>query len=268
MNQRKDTPAQVIEPIAKASISHRFGCSAASYDRGAALQRHVGNRLLSLLPEQCDTLLDLGTGPGYFTGALNDRCQSLIGLDIAPPMLTFARERNLQHDVAWIAGDAEQLPLQSQTVDSIYSSLMLQWVHQLSNALTEAHRVLKPGGSLCFSTLLDGTLFELESAWRAVDDNQHINQFLTRDALELAIRQSGLNVSLCETVVHQIYYDNVIGLMRDLKAIGANQTANKSSGLMGRGTLTKLAAGYEKYRTDQGLSASYRVAYCVLTKSK
>jgi len=254
--------------IDKSKISDSFGSSAATYDSGAALQRNVGNRLLTLLPASCDTLLDLGTGPGYFTGALSDRCQSLIGLDIAPPMLAFARARNTVHDVAWIAGDAEQLPLGSASVGHIYSSLMLQWVHQLSRALSEAHRVLQPGGTLCFSTLLDGTLFELASAWQAVDDNEHVNRFLTRDELELAIKQSGLSFTFIEVKQHQLYYDNVISLMRDLKAIGANKTANKSNGLMARSSLKKLNVGYEKYRTSRGLSASYQVAYVVLTKSK
>lgn len=254
--------------VDKRSISKSFGNSAATYDKGAALQRSVGNHLLELVPHANKALMDLGTGPGYFSSALSDRSDMLIGLDIAPQMLEFAATRNPTLDVNWLCGDAEHLPLASQSIDTIYSSLMLQWVHNLSKALIEVARVLKPGGKLCFSTLLDGTLHELASAWRLVDDKQHINSFLTPDMLELAIKQSGLNIELIECKPHYLYYDNVISLMRDLKAIGANQTANKKSGLMGRSTLTKLEKGYALFRTKQGLTTTYQVAYCVLTKSK
>ena len=258
-------PEQMID---KQLISQRFGSSAASYDRGAALQRHVGNRLLTLLPERCQRLIDLGTGPGYFTSALDDRCGQLVGLDISPEMLKFARKRHHNESVMWVSGDAEQLPLATESVDAIYSSLMLQWVHQLSTALQEAARVLQPGGTLAFSTLLDGTLFELATAWQQVDDQRHINEFLTQSQLINAIDLSGLTLSHIEIKPHHLYYDDVLGLMRDLKAIGANQTSSKKRGLMGRATLKKLATGYAPFKTPNGLTATYQVAYCVLTKVK
>lgn len=256
------------EKIDKQAISQRFGASAASYDRGAALQRTVGNHLLNLTPAHSDILVDLGTGPGYFSSALDDRSSLLIGVDIAPSMLSFAAARNSERQIAWLAGDAEQLPFAAQCVDTIFSSLMLQWVHDLSQALTQAARVLKPNGQLCFSTLLDGTLGELATAWQMVDDKQHINRFLTEEMLVQAINNSGLKADSLEVKAHYLYYDNVLGLMRDLKAIGANQTARKNSGLMGRSALTKLQRGYEPFRTQQGLRTTYQVAYCVLRKSK
>jgi len=257
---------QSAQLINKQAISHRFGKSAASYDRGAALQRNVGNQLLQLLPVKIESLVDLGCGPGYFTSALAARSPTLLSIDIAPSMLEFARARNQLSQVMWLAGDAEQLPLQADSVDAIYSSLMLQWVHDLSAALKEAARALKPGGTLCFSTLLDGSLFELVNAWRLVDNHAHVNSFLTLEALMVALKDSGLELLSLDTKAHCLYYDSVIGLMRDLKAIGANQTSRTKAGLMGRSTLDKLATGYEKYRGEQGLSATYQVAYCVLTK--
>ncbi|NRA60584.1 MAG: malonyl-ACP O-methyltransferase BioC [Psychrobium sp.] len=255
--------------IRKSDISERFGASAQTYDRGAALQRAVGNHLLTLMPEQdkeLACLLDLGSGPGYFTSALNDRCQQLIGLDIAPKMLQFARQRNDALQVTWLSGDAEQLPLGSNTLSGIYSSLMLQWVHDLTRALIEAHRVLKPGAHMSFSTLLDGTLFELNEAWAHVDDKQHVNAFLSEVMLRQAISDSGLTLMSLTTKTQPVYYETVVGLMRDLKNIGASQTSQRGQGLMGRQALKKLAAGYEKYRSAKGLSASYQVAYCVLQK--
>lgn len=253
--------------INKQAISHAFASSAASYDSGAALQRRVGNQLLARL-KNVHCLLDLGTGPGYFTSALHDKSQQLIGLDIAPNMLRFAQQRNSQLNVTWLAGDAEQLPLANGCINGIYSSLMLQWVHQLSKALAEAHRVLQHGGQFVFTTLLDGTLFELAQAWTNVDDLQHVNTFLTQAVLAQVIANSDFELAALDVQPQTIYYDSVLALMRDLKAIGANQTAKHSQGLMGRSALKKLAQGYEPFRTTSGLSATYQVAFCTLVKSR
>lgn len=152
------------------------------------------------------------------------------------------------------------------SVDGIFSSLMLQWVHDLSKALREAYRVLSPGSEFNFSTLLDGTLFELVCAWQQVDNLQHVNTFLTKQVLEQIIDASEFELASFEQVPQTLHYDSVIALMRDLKAIGANNTANKNQGLMGRSALKKLGQGYEQFRTPAGLTATYQVAYCRLIK--
>jgi len=261
-DQQNLAPANAIE---KSKISAAFSNSAASYDSGAALQRRVGNKLLAQ-QQSVEHLVDLGTGPGYFTSALHDKSLQLTGVDIAPQMLAFAKERNQHLSVEWLLGDAEALPLEDGSVDGIFSSLMLQWVHDLSKALSEAYRVLSPGSEFNFSTLLDGTLFELVCAWQQVDDSQHVNTFLTKQVLEQIIDASEFELASFEQVPQTLHYDSVIALMRDLKAIGANNTANKSQGLMGRSALKKLDQGYEAFRTPAGLTATYQVAYCRLIK--
>lgn len=261
-NQYQLSPANAI---GKVKISAAFSNSAASYDSGAALQRCVGNKLLSQ-QSSVHHLVDLGTGPGYFTSALSDKSQRLTGIDIAPQMLSFAQQRNQHLPVDWLLGDAEALPLENNSVDGVFSSLMLQWVHDLSKALSETYRVLTPGSEFNFSTLLDGTLYELVYAWQQVDNLQHVNSFLTKQAISQIIADSEFELVSFEQVPQILYYDSVIALMRDLKAIGANNTATKNQGLMGRASLRKLNYGYDNFRTQQGLSATYQVAYCCLKK--
>ena len=114
-------PATAID---KQLISGAFSNSAASYDSGAALQRKVGNLLLEKLDNGAN-ILDLGTGPGYFTSALHDKCQQLSGIDIAPEMIEFAKNRNKHLPVTWMVGDAEMLPLEGKQLDAIFSSSLL-----------------------------------------------------------------------------------------------------------------------------------------------
>lgn len=254
--------------INKESIARCFGASAGSYDSGAALQRSVGHRLLSLTrPCAEGVLLDLGTGPGYFSAALADRCRQLIGLDIAPQMLEFAGARNARLDAWWLAGDAEHLPLASGSISGIFSSLMYQWTHDFGRALSEAHRVLRPGGQLALSSLVDGTLSELVNAWAGVDNHQHVNAFMPSAHLEQIIAQSGFKICHLEIKPQVIWYDDVVALMKDLKAIGANQTARSQRGLMGKEQLMLLKQGYEPYRVTGRLPATYQVVYAILEKN-
>ena len=258
---------KITDHIDKSVIADSFGASASSYDSGAALQRSVGNQLLSFTqPCHQGVLVDLGTGPGYFSTALNDRCGQYIGVDIAPKMLEFAKTRNRNNDMWWLTADAESLPLATASIDGIFSSLMLQWVHRLPSALAQAMRVLKSGGQFALSTLVDGTLLELQRAWSQVDDYQHVNSFLSLIELQTIVADSGFKLVHFENKPHTVWYDDVIDLMRDLKAIGANQTAQSGRGLMGKTQLKTLRNGYEIYRRQGRLPATYQVVYVVLEK--
>ena len=255
------------ELISKSAIASHFGKSAESYHSGALLQRQVGEHLLGLMPSRpFKALMDLGTGPGHFSRFLSERTEQLIGVDIATPMLAYARSHNAIDNCGWLTGDAEQLPLADNCLDGIFSSLMLQWSHSQCRALAEAHRVLKPGASMYFSSLLDGTLGELATAWQAVDDQPHVNRFLTKAELRQAVQGAGFDDARLTFETRTLWYGDVIALMRDLKAIGANTTNNARRGLMGKQQLKLLQQGYEPFRREPGLPASYQVVYGVLTK--
>jgi malonyl-CoA O-methyltransferase len=57
-------------------------------------------------------------------------------------------------------------------------------------------------------------------------------------------------------------YENVDDLMRDLKAIGANNASdNRPRAITGKGRLAAMRAAYERFRRDGRLPASYEVVY-------
>jgi malonyl-CoA O-methyltransferase len=60
----------------------------------------------------------------------------------------------------------------------------------------------------------------------------------------------------------RLTYEDALGLMRDLKAIGAhNATAGRARGLTGKSRLKKMTAAYEAFRRDGKLPATYEVVY-------
>jgi malonyl-CoA O-methyltransferase len=253
----------------KRQVAASFSRAAASYDSVAELQRDVGTQLIQRLPTDFVPArwLDLGCGTGYFTRALASRFAEGHGLalDIAEGMLDHARPLGgAEH---FIAGDAERLPLQDSTCDLIFSSLAVQWCADFEAVLSEAFRVLKPGGIFAFASLCVGTLFELRDSWRQVDGMVHVNRFREFSRYEQLSAASGLRTLSLQNQAHVLHYPDVRSLTHELKALGAhNLNPGRPGGLTGRARILGLVDAYEQFREASGLPATYQVVYAVLEK--
>ncbi len=255
----------------KRQVAASFSRAAASYDAVADLQRRVGHALLARLPAGLvpQRWLDLGCGTGYFSRALAERFPRADGLalDIAEGMLRHARPRGGAG--AFVAGDAERLPLREASVDLIYSSLALQWCGDFQAVLGEARRVLRPGGVLAFSSLCTGTLQELRDSWQAVDGFAHVNRFRPFETYRSLCAGSGLRVERLEVLPDVLYFAELRQLTHELKALGAhNLNPGRPGGLTGQARVRALLAAYEGFRTAEGLPATYQVVYGVLRREE
>ena len=253
----------------KRQVAASFSRAAASYDSVAELQRAVGNELLARLPASIAPRrwLDVGCGTGYFSRVLGQLLPASQGvaLDIAEGMLNHARPLGgAEH---FIAGDAERLPLQDASCGLIFSSLAVQWCANFDAVLSEACRVLQPGGVLAFASLCVGTLDELRESWRAADGLVHVNRFRTFEAYQQLCAASDMRVVSLERQPHVLHYPDVRSLTHELKALGAhNLNPGRPGGLTGRARIVALVDAYEQFRQAQGLPATYQVVYAVLEK--
>lgn len=255
----------------KRQVAASFSRAATSYDAVAELQRMVGNALIERLPGELKPALwlDLGCGTGHFSRVLGSRFPTGDGvaLDIAEGMLRHARPQGGAQN--FIAGDAECLPLRDASVDLIFSSLALQWCEDFFAVLSEAKRVLRPGGVLAFSSLCSGTLQELRDSWQAVDGFAHVNRFRPIGTYQHLSAASGLRLELLEVEPQVLYFAELRQLTHELKALGAhNLNPGRSGSLTGRARIRALIDAYERFRTPGGLPATYQVVYGVLHKER
>ncbi|HZF26268.1 MAG TPA: malonyl-ACP O-methyltransferase BioC [Steroidobacteraceae bacterium] len=256
------------EPFAldRRQMRRGFERASRSYDRAAILQTEVRQRLLSRLEYvrlEPELIVDAGCGTGHAARELKRRFPRarVVALDIATGML-----REATHQQGWrrrferVCADAERMPLPDESVDLIFSNLMLQWCDVPDGVLREVQRVLKPRGLLTFSTLGPDTLMELRAAWAAVDERPHVSRFIDMHDLGDALVRARLAEPVLDVERFTLTYDTAIALMRDLKAIGAqNATAGRPSGLTGRARFAAVTAAYERFRIAGRLPATYEV---------
>ncbi|MBI3222461.1 MAG: malonyl-ACP O-methyltransferase BioC [Nitrosomonadales bacterium] len=260
--------------IDKRQVRRAFSRAAAGYDSEAVLQREVCSRMLERLDYiklRPGRILDAGSGPGWGTRQLACRYPDaqLLALDIAIGMLQAARG----HSSWWqklfggtkqlhLCGDIEALPLAANSVEMVWSNLALQWCNDLPATFVELHRVLKVDGLLMFSTFGPDTLKELRQAFHGVDSHNHLNRFADMHDIGDMLTHGGFAEPVMDMEYLTLTYDDVRGVMHDLKAIGAhNATAGRGQGLMGKQAWARLIDNYERLRRDGKLPATYEVVY-------
>ncbi len=251
----------------KHQVRISFDRAARSYDEFAALQYEVADRLLERLDViniKIKTVLDVGCGTGYCTrvlGAVYKRAK-IIGLDLAPNMVRHAREQHGRwRKGRYIAGDAECLPIASNSIDLVFSNLALQWCDP-DAVFGEFARILRPGGTVFFSTFGPDTLNELRQAWADVNESPHVHDFIDMHDLGDALMRAGLVEPVMDRENLVLDYPDVTAMMRDLKGVGAHNVApERARGLSGKATFMKFRAAYEAMAKNGRIPATYDAIY-------
>jgi ArsR family transcriptional regulator len=126
-----------------------FSSTAGQWDalRADLFGAHAGIAgLLGLLDDDM-VIGDLGCGTGVVTAELAPYAGRVIAVDESKAMLAAARRRLHERDnVELRAGALESLPLDDGELDAAVMSLVLHYVPEPVAALSEARRVVKPGG--------------------------------------------------------------------------------------------------------------------------
>jgi ArsR family transcriptional regulator len=103
---------------------------------------------------QLGEVLDAGSGDGALAALLAPRARSITCLDRSEKVLAAARRR-LGHlpNVAFAPGDVQAIPFPADRFDEVLLFHVLVYAERPAEALAQAARVLKPGGTAVVTTL-------------------------------------------------------------------------------------------------------------------
>lgn len=143
------------------SIHRSFGTNANAYlkstvhAQGADMEE--ARRIVCGQPDS--VVLDLGCGAGHLSYAIAPYAKRVTSYDLSREMLEVvaaeARQRGLIN-LETVQGSALELPFDDGCYDAAVSRYSAHHWRQLPVALKEVHRILKPGGTLCFIDLAGG----------------------------------------------------------------------------------------------------------------
>ena len=158
---------------------------------GMAGERRIAHDLLALAPG--DTVIDVACGTGAFTrdfARIVGPDGLAIGIDVSETMLARAARESVSTQVAYVRGDAQELPFRDSTVDAICCFAALHLFEDPWRALDRMAAVLAPGGRVALFTSVRGRSTLLR-AWEAVMESRSGMRMFERDELVGALEARG-----------------------------------------------------------------------------
>ena len=152
--------------------------------------REIERALAHHLPLGARRLLDIGTGTGRLLEVLAPKVERAIGIDQSREMLALARA-NLARagiDNAEIRqGDMYALPFDADSFDVVTIHHVLHYADDPAAALSEAARVVKPGGTVLVVDFSPHDLVELKR------EHAHVHLGFADNQVQGWLRSAGLN---------------------------------------------------------------------------
>lgn len=248
----------------KSQIAAAFGAAAAVYDDHAGIQRIAAQAvadLAGLLPiPAAPRILEVGCGTGLLTREIGTRWPSgsLVATDLAGEMVAKAA------DGAMIAGtflpmDGERPWFDGAHFDMIVSSLAFQWFDDLPLALARLHNLLRPGGSLIFSTMGAKSFARWRDAHAQCGVEAGVPVYPELDQLRQMLAPYADAFAFDED--YPLACGNARGLIAHLRGIGATVP------VLGRSPLSPAALRRVMARFDAaGAEDSYHILFGRITR--
>jgi ubiquinone/menaquinone biosynthesis C-methylase UbiE len=149
-------------------------------------------------------ILEIGVGSGHNFRYYSERADHVIGLDPSPKLLSMAREtirsRALPFPVELLQASAEAIPLRSGSLDTVVTTWTLCTIPNVTSALAEMCRVLKPDGRFLFvehglspDPAVRRWQDRLTPTWKRISGGCHLNR-----AISQLVQDAGFRIDRIE----------------------------------------------------------------------
>jgi len=264
MSARIETVAQQFDQRA-----HRIG----AHD---ALLREVANRMLSRLeyirldPQR---ILDVGCGLGRSRNGLMARYPSAVwhGIELSAATARAGRAEQLRgagvarlwrKPPLWLVADGARLPIADQSVDLVYSNLMLHWHPAPHSVLPEWKRVLRVDGLLMFSCFGPDTLAELRNAVESALPLARPMPFVDMHDFGDMLVAGGFSTPVMDVERITLTFPTARALIDEVRALGSNPRDDRPRAVPSGRQARHLLAAIEEQRDSSGrLPLTFEIAY-------
>ena len=228
-------------------------------------------------------LLDVGCGPGQVTAALAEAVAPgrTWGIDMEPSQVARARacaRRRSCGQASFEVADAAQLPFDDGSFDVVTSCDLLAYVPEPSAALSEARRVLKPGGILfCHEMIIDSSFAYpdhevLERGWQifadllqADDGHPQMGKELSRRLQDSGFADIQLSMTF-ETYAEAHEFDSFFHLVKDWFLSPEIAGPAQQYGVGEEAELQRLSEQMDIWRATRGAFAAIAFGQAIAVK--
>lgn len=154
-------------------------------------EKRIARLLLGLT--HGDGVLDVACGSGNFTRDFSHAVGPeglVVGLDASETMLARAIEDTSQENVAYVRGDAIELPFRDASFDAVCCFAALNLISEPMKAIDSMRRVLTPGGRIALFTSAQARTAPLRTAFSLAGRRSGMTIF-DQDELVEALRERG-----------------------------------------------------------------------------
>lgn len=244
-------------------------------------KRHAAQRQVAgsefLMRRTCEDLADrLSVIERKFDHAVTLFCGGRDAADVLRASGKIARITQIEADRAFLPTDAgivepdEVVPVEPESADLVVSLLALHEVNDVPGMLAQIRHALKPDGLFLAAFAGSGTLGELRESFIAAETDlaggaaARVYPFMdVRDAGAL-LQRAGFALPVADNEAITARYDTAIGLVRDLRAMGATSAlANGSRKPLSRPVLERIEDYYsDRYSDEDGrIRATFNVIW-------
>lgn len=135
------------------------------------------------------------------------------------------------HHLADCAGGGEDLGLEENSLDLVFSNMWLHWCNDLPSLLTQIRRALKPDGLFLGAMMGGETLSQLRSSLVLAEQeimggvSPRISPQVHVGDVGMLLQGAGFNIPTVDTDLVTVEYPSVMSLMKHLQGLGESNSS-------------------------------------------